>query len=194
MNKILRVPGWKIIRGNWIKVPLLNSHYTVLKSQNHIPVSKNLSICDVVYLLPFQLWRLQTTDFGIQIFSVKCRSQGNLQILECSNNKTLKIQSELSIKTFAVYMNIQNCNTLSTVNIFLPFINKRSTQFSHSGCPQTLTNNLSEGFRYFVVLQRGQANSSIFESYSYNDGKHSNLFSCDDDNNAGMMFCFAPFK
>lgn len=41
----------------------------------------------------------------------------------------------------------------------LPFTNSKSTQFSHNEWPQTLTSNLSAGFRYLFVLHRRQLSS-----------------------------------
>lgn len=44
---------------------------------------------------------------------------------------------------------------LKEVGEVSPFKKSRSTQLSQSAWPQILTINLSEGLRYFVVLQRG---------------------------------------
>ena len=41
----------------------------------------------------------------------------------------------------------------------LPLANNNSTQLSHSACPQTLTINFIDGFRYLVVLHIGQTAS-----------------------------------
>lgn len=51
-------------------------------------------------------------------------------------------------------------------DVILPFTNSSSTQLSHNVWPQMFTSSFSEGFRYFVVLHRGQPSSSIFKSGS----------------------------